>query len=162
MNNAGVAVMSFIEDTSWEDFDWVVGVDFWGVAHGTKAFLPHLIASGDGHVVNVSSTFRRVGAPNQGAYNAAKFAVRGFTEALSQEMVIARHPVRVMCVFPGAARTVLSEVRTVSVSVNATRPHRSSRRSLASALSALPGRSPEVWRGKESVHVFHTTPAGVQ
>ncbi len=67
-------------------------VDFWGVVNGTKAFLPHLIESGDGHVVNVSSLFGIFSVPGQAAYNAAKFAVRGFTEALRQEMVAGQAP----------------------------------------------------------------------
>ena len=71
----------------------MMDVDFWGVVNGTKAFLPHLIASGDGHVVNVSSLFGIFSVPGQAAYNAAKFAVRGFTEALRQEMMLAKHPV---------------------------------------------------------------------
>ena len=67
-------------------------VDYWGVVNGTKAFLPHLIASGDGHVVNVSSVFGLFSVPGQAAYNSAKFAVRGFTEALRQEMIAGRPP----------------------------------------------------------------------
>lgn len=78
---------------SWEDFDWLMNINSCGVAHGTKAFLPDLIDSGDGHMVNVSSVFGLVGIPSQSAYNAAKFAVRGVTEALRQELNIARHPV---------------------------------------------------------------------
>ena len=70
----------------------MMDVDFWGVVNGTKAFLPHLIASGDGHVVNVSSLFGIFSVPGQAAYNSAKFAVRGFTEALRQEMDVAKHP----------------------------------------------------------------------
>jgi len=73
--------------------------------YGTKAFLPHLIASGDGHVVNISSVFGLMAVPSQSAYNAAKFAVRGFTEALRQEMLVAGHPVAVSCVHPGGIRT---------------------------------------------------------
>jgi short-subunit dehydrogenase len=83
-------------------------VDFWGVVNGTKAFLPHLIASGDGHLVNVSSLFGIMATPSQGAYNAAKFAVRGFTEALRQEMLVAGHPVKVTCVHPGGVRTAIA------------------------------------------------------
>ncbi len=105
INNAGVALVAPVLEMSWEDLDWVMNIDFWGVAHGTKAFLPHLIASGDGHLVNVSSVFGLVGVPTQSAYNAAKFAVRGFTEALRQEMAIARYPVGVSCVHPGGIRT---------------------------------------------------------
>jgi NAD(P)-dependent dehydrogenase (short-subunit alcohol dehydrogenase family) len=104
-NNAGVALWADVADIDWDDFEWLMGINFWGVAHGTKAFLPHLIASGDGHVVNVSSVFGLVGIPSQSAYNAAKFAVRGFTEALRQEVRAARHPVGVTCVHPGGVKT---------------------------------------------------------
>ena len=69
-----------------------------------RLFLPHLIASGDGHVVNISSVFGLLAVPGQGAYNAAKFAVRGFTEALRQEMIVAGHPVKVTTVHPAASR----------------------------------------------------------
>ena len=105
INNAGVAVAAPVLDMSWEDMDWLMGINFWGVVHGTKAFLPHLIASGDGHLVNISSIFGMIGVPTQSAYNAAKFGVRGFTEALRQEMIIDRHPVAVSCVHPGGIRT---------------------------------------------------------
>jgi hypothetical protein len=80
-------------------------VNFWGVVNGTKEFLPYLIASGDGHLVNMSSLFGLMGVPRQSAYNAAKFAVRGFTESVRQEMLAARHPVRVSCVHPGGVKT---------------------------------------------------------
>ena len=83
-------------------------VDFWGVVNGTKVFLPHLIASGDGHVVNVSSIFGLFSVPGQAAYNSAKFAVRGFTEALRQEMALAGHPVKVTCVHPGGIKTAIA------------------------------------------------------
>lgn len=105
VNNAGVGLMATVEEMAWEDLDWLMGINFWGVIHGTKAFLPHLIASGDGHLVNVSSVFGFVGVPSQSAYNAAKFGVRGFTEALRQEMLIAGHPVAVSCVHPGGIKT---------------------------------------------------------
>jgi len=105
VNNAGVALHGDFEEVSYEDFEWVMDVDFWGVMQGTKEFLPHLIASGDGHVVNVSSLFGLIGMPGQTAYNAAKFAVRGLTEALRQEMLIAGHPVQVTAVHPGGIKT---------------------------------------------------------
>ena len=105
VNNAGVALHGDFEEVSYEDFEWVMDVDFWGVVQGTKEFLPHLIASGDGHVINISSLFGLVGMPGQTAYNAAKFAVRGFTEALRQEMILAKHPVQVTCVHPGGIKT---------------------------------------------------------
>jgi NADP-dependent 3-hydroxy acid dehydrogenase YdfG len=107
-NNAGIAFTGDIADMSFSQIERVVDVDFWGVVNGTKAFLPHLIASGDGHVVNVSSLFGLLAVPGQGAYNAAKFAVRGFTEALRQEMLVARRPVRVTCVHPGGIKTAIA------------------------------------------------------
>ena len=105
INNAGVALMAPVEEMSWEDLDWLMGINFWGMVNGSKAFLPHLIASGDGHLVNISSVFGFIGIPTQSAYNAAKFGVRGFTESLRQEMLIARHPVAVSCVHPGGIKT---------------------------------------------------------
>lgn len=104
-NNAGVALTATVEEMTWDDFEWIVGVNFWGVMYGTKAFLPQLIASGNGHVVNISSVFGLIAVPTQSAYNATKFAVRGFTEALRQEMKIAGHPVGVSCVHPGGIKT---------------------------------------------------------
>jgi NADP-dependent 3-hydroxy acid dehydrogenase YdfG len=108
VNNAGVALHGDFEEVSYEDFEWVMDVDFWGVLQGTKEFLPHLIASGDGHVVNISSLFGLIAMPGQTAYNAAKFAVRGFTEALREEMLVAGHPVQVTCVHPGGIKTAIA------------------------------------------------------
>jgi short-subunit dehydrogenase len=82
INNAGVALHKTVLDTPIEDYEWIVGINFWGVLYGTKAFLPHLIASGDGHVVNLSSLFGLIAVPSESGYNATKFAVRGFTEAV--------------------------------------------------------------------------------
>jgi NADP-dependent 3-hydroxy acid dehydrogenase YdfG len=104
-NNAGIAFTGDIEVSGFKDIERVMDVDFWGVVNGTKAFLPHLIASGDGHVINISSVFGLLAVPGQGAYNAAKFAVRGFTEALRQEMLVAGHPVKVTTVHPGGIKT---------------------------------------------------------
>jgi NAD(P)-dependent dehydrogenase (short-subunit alcohol dehydrogenase family) len=108
INNAGVAVHGEFEEMTYEDFEWVMGVNFWGVVQGTKEFLPYLIKSGDGHVVNISSLFGLLGMPGQSAYNASKFGVRGFTEALRQEMLIAKHPVQVSCVHPGGIKTAIA------------------------------------------------------
>ena len=105
VNNAGVALGATVEEMTFADYDWLMGINLGGVVNGTKAFLPHLIASGDGHVVNISSVFGFVGVPTQSAYNAAKFAVRGFTEALREEMLIGRRPVAVSCVHPGGIKT---------------------------------------------------------
>jgi NAD(P)-dependent dehydrogenase (short-subunit alcohol dehydrogenase family) len=108
INNAGIAFTGDIAEMTFADIERVMDVDFWGVVNGTKAFLPHVIASGDGTVVNVSSLFGLMSVPSQGAYNAAKFAVRGFTEALRQEMLVAGHPVRVTCVHPGGIKTAIA------------------------------------------------------
>lgn len=113
-NNAGIAFHGDVEKSEFKDIERIVDVDFWGVVNGTKAFLPHLIASGDGHVINVSSLFGILAIPSQSAYNAAKFAVRGFTEALRQEMKIARHPVEVTCVHPGGIKTAIARNATVA------------------------------------------------
>ena len=104
-NNAGIAFVGDVEISQFSEIERVMDVDFWGVVNGTKAFLPHLIASGDGHVINVSSAFGLFAVPGQAAYNSAKFAVRGFTEALYQEMALAGHPVKVTTVFPGGVKT---------------------------------------------------------
>jgi short-subunit dehydrogenase len=97
------------EDMTLDEFDWIMGINVNGVVTGTKAFLPHLIASGDGHVVNISSLFGLVSMPGQSAYNASKYAVRGFTEALREEMLINKHPVGVTCVHPGGIKTGISK-----------------------------------------------------
>jgi NADP-dependent 3-hydroxy acid dehydrogenase YdfG len=109
VNNAGVALAKDVLDTSIEDYEWIMGINFWGVLYGSKAFLPHLIASGEGHLVNISSVFGIFSVPGQSGYNAAKFAVRGFTEALRQEMLVAGHPVGVSCVHPGGIRTNIAK-----------------------------------------------------
>ncbi|MCB0971602.1 MAG: SDR family oxidoreductase, partial [Acidimicrobiales bacterium] len=105
VNNAGVALGAPITTMSYEDLEWLMGINFWGVVHGTKAFLPHLEASGDGHVVNLSSVFGLMAVPSQSAYNAAKFGVRGFTDALRMELEIAGSCVSATTVHPGGIRT---------------------------------------------------------
>lgn len=113
-NNAGIAFTGDVEISQFKDIERVMDVDYWGVVNGTKAFLPHLIASGDGHVVNVSSLFGIFSVPGQAAYNSAKFAVRGFTEALRQEMALAKHPVKVTCVHPGGIKTAIARNATTA------------------------------------------------
>ena len=108
VNNAGVSMSGDFEDMTYDEFDWIVGVNFDGVINGTKEFLPHLIASGDAHLVNISSLFGLISMPGQTAYNATKYAVRGFTEALREEMLINGHPVAVTCVHPGGIKTGIS------------------------------------------------------
>ncbi|AKN16486.1 short chain alcohol dehydrogenase [Mycobacterium haemophilum DSM 44634] len=113
-NNAGIAYTGDVEVSQFKDIERVMDVDYWGVVNGTKAFLPYLIASGDGHVVNVSSVFGLFSVPGQAAYNAAKFAVRGFTEALREEMALAGRPVRVTTVYPGGIKTAIARNATAA------------------------------------------------
>ena len=116
-NNAGVALGTTVEAMKYEDFEWLMGINFWGVVYGTKAFLPHLKASGDGHIVNVSSVFGLAGIPSQSAYNSAKFAVRGFTESLRQELEITGAPVSATSVHPGGIKTNIARAARMDDSI---------------------------------------------
>ena len=106
INNAGVGLGS---GTLWEtelaDFDWLMGINFYGVLYGTKAFLPILMEQDFGHIVNISSVFGLVGGPRQHAYNASKFAVRGLTESLRHDLKLAKSNVSCTCVHPGGIKT---------------------------------------------------------
>ncbi|WP_051481265.1 SDR family NAD(P)-dependent oxidoreductase [Paraburkholderia nodosa] len=113
-NNAGVALSSTIEGMAYSDLEWIVNINFWGVVHGTKAFLPHLKASGDGHIVNTSSVFGLFAQPGMSGYNATKYAVRGFTEALRQELDMMRCGVSATCVHPGGIRTNIAQSSRVA------------------------------------------------
>jgi short-subunit dehydrogenase len=104
-NNAGVALGSTVEGASYEDLEWIMGINYWGVVYGTKEFLPYLKKSGDGHIINTSSLFGLTAQPTQSAYNSSKFAVRGFTEALRQELDLEKCGVSATCVHPGGIRT---------------------------------------------------------
>lgn len=103
VNNAGVSLSASVEKMTDEDFRWLFDINFWGVVNGTRAFLPQLKSKPEAHVVNLSSVFGIIGVPTQSAYCAAKFAVRGFTESLRQEL--ASTSVRVSCVHPGGIKT---------------------------------------------------------
>ncbi len=103
VNNAGVSLTETFEAMSYEDLEWVLNINLWGVVHGTKAFLPHLLARRSGWIVNLSSVFGIIGVPTQSAYNMAKFAVRGLTESLRQE--IGDRGISVSSVHPGGIRT---------------------------------------------------------
>jgi NADP-dependent 3-hydroxy acid dehydrogenase YdfG len=119
INNAGVALAGDLVDLEWDDIDWILGINFSGVLHGTKFFLPHLIESGDGHIVNISSLFGLVSMPGQSIYNASKYAVRGMTEALRQEMLIGRHKVGVTSVHPGGIKTAIARSARTSAKEDA-------------------------------------------
>jgi len=105
MNNAGVGLGETVENMSYENFEWLMNINFWGVVYGTKAFLPHLKRAGEGHIINISSVFGIIGVPTQSAYNAAKFAVRGFTESLREELDIESCGVSATSVHPGGVKT---------------------------------------------------------
>lgn len=108
-NNAGVALGNTVEDASYEDYEWIMGINLWGVIHGTKAFLPYLKQTGDGHVINVSSIFGLFSQPTQSGYNMTKFAVRGFTESLRQELDLDNCGVSATCVHPGGIKTNIAK-----------------------------------------------------
>lgn len=118
VNNAGVGLGAPVEAMSYDDFEWLMGIDFWGVVHGTKAFLPHLTASGVGHIVNLSSVFGLISIPSQSAYNAAKFGVRGFTDALRMELEIAGSPVSCTTVHPGGVKTDIARNARIDPSLS--------------------------------------------
>lgn len=103
VNNAGVSLAAQVANMTYDDLEWVMNIDYWGVVHGTKAFLPHMLERGDGAIANVSSVFGLFGVPTQAGYNSAKFAVRGFTEALQQE--VAGTGVLVTRIHPGGVKT---------------------------------------------------------
>lgn len=113
-NNAGIARFGEVQDERIEDMRRLLDVNFWGTVYATRAFLPHLIESGDGRIINVSSLFGLVTFPGQSAYCASKFAVRGFTETLRQEMRAGGHSVRVTCVHPGGIKTGIARSMTVA------------------------------------------------
>lgn len=105
VNNAGVGLRAMVEDMEYDDFEWLMDINFWGVVYGTKAFLPYLREAGEGCVVNISSVFGIISVPMSSAYNASKFAVRGFTEALRQEIDLEDAPIGVTSVHPGGIKT---------------------------------------------------------
>lgn len=116
-NNAGISYAATVEGAEHADFERLIDINFWGVVHGTKAFLPYLRASGDGHVVNTSSVFGLIAFPGQCTYNASKFAVRGFTEALRIELEITGAPVSATCVHPGGIKTNIARASKVHPSM---------------------------------------------
>ncbi len=116
-NNAGVALASTVEGASYADLQWIVDINFWGVVYGTKEFLPLIKQAGEGHVVNISSLFGLTAQPTQSAYNATKFAVRGYTESLRQELDLQNCGVSALCVHPGGIRTNIANAARVNDSL---------------------------------------------
>ena len=105
VNNAGVALLGQFTEIDQAQFDWLMNINFWGVVHSTRAFLPHLARQGAAHIVNLSSIFGIIAPPGQTAYAAAKFAVRGFSESLRHELQTANSPVHLTVVHPGGGAT---------------------------------------------------------
>jgi short-subunit dehydrogenase len=105
VNNAGVALLGQFNEIDQAQMDWLMNINFWGVVHATRAFLPHLARQREAHIVNLSSIFGIIAPPGQTAYAAAKFAVRGFSESLRHELQMAAGPVRLSVVHPGGVST---------------------------------------------------------
>jgi short-subunit dehydrogenase len=105
VNNAGVALLGTFGEIDQAQMDWLMNINFWGVVHATRAFLPHLAQQREAHIVNLSSIFGIVAPPGQTAYAAAKFAVRGFSESLRHELQLAKSPVKLSVVHPGGVAT---------------------------------------------------------
>jgi short-subunit dehydrogenase len=105
VNNAGVALLGQFSEIDQAQMDWLMNINFWGVVHGTRAFLPHLARQREAHIVNLSSLFGIIAPPGQTAYAAAKFAVRGFSESLRHELQLAKSPVKLSVVHPGGVST---------------------------------------------------------
>ncbi|MFK8024546.1 MAG: SDR family NAD(P)-dependent oxidoreductase [Ilumatobacter sp.] len=117
VNNAGVALAASAIGQSADDFKWLMDINFWGVVNGTQAFLPHLRDAGDGHVVNISSVFGLVSIPSQSAYNASKFGVRGYTDALRMELEIDPCGVSCTTIHPGGIKTNIARSARTDESV---------------------------------------------
>jgi butyryl-CoA dehydrogenase len=107
INNAGVALYGSFADLSLEEFDWLFRINFWGIVYGCKFFLPLLKREPEAHIVNISSVFGLIAPAEQTAYSASKFAVRGFTQALSRELD--GTGVSTTCVHPGGVRTNIAK-----------------------------------------------------
>jgi len=107
VNNAGVTVNAPFESHSLEDFEWIVGINFWGTIYGCKFFLPYLQKAEEAHIVNLSSLFGLLGVPSQSSYCATKFAVHGFSEALWVEL--RDQGIGVTSVHPGGVRTDIAK-----------------------------------------------------
>jgi short-subunit dehydrogenase len=117
INNAGVALMGSFEEIDQAQMDWLFDINFWGVVHGTRAFLPHLKTQAEAHIVNLSSLFGIIAPPGQSAYAAAKFAVRGFSESVRHELAEAGSPVRLSVVHPGGVATAIARSSRTGVGV---------------------------------------------
>jgi short-subunit dehydrogenase len=107
VNNAGVTLFGKFDELSFKDFEWIVNINLWGAIYMTKAFLPQIKEKKDSCLVNVASIFGVIGVGNQSAYCATKFGLRGFTEALQDELYA--FPVNVISVLPGGIKTNIAK-----------------------------------------------------
>jgi short-subunit dehydrogenase len=117
VNNAGVALLGQFEEIDQAQMKWLFDINFWGVVHGTRAFLPHLKTLPEAHIVNVSSIFGIIAPPGQSAYAAAKFAVRGFSESVRHELAMAESKVKLSVVHPGGVSTSIARSSRTGVGV---------------------------------------------
>lgn len=108
-NNAGVAAGGPAWQVPMSTWDWVMRVNFFGVVHGIRAFVPQLIAQGEGHVVNTASVAGLLAAPWMSAYNASKHAVVAVSESLHHELATIASPVGVSVLCPGFVRTRIAD-----------------------------------------------------
>ncbi len=116
INNAGVGLVASVEHLELADAQWLMNINFWGVVHGCRAFLPQLRTRPEAVLVNISSIFAMVSVPTQSMYNAAKAAVRGFSDALREELRDSN--VRVLCVHPGGIQThIVDHARMADLSL---------------------------------------------
>jgi NAD(P)-dependent dehydrogenase (short-subunit alcohol dehydrogenase family) len=134
VNNAGVAVAKSFEDHTIEDFEWLMGINFWGVVYGCKYFLPELTKGDEAHIVNISSLFGLVGVPLQTSYCASKFAVRGFSEALRVELQGSK--VGVSSVHPGGIATNIAAASRVNDTAEGSALHQRSVKLFAKMMPA--------------------------
>ncbi|HEX3046886.1 MAG TPA: SDR family NAD(P)-dependent oxidoreductase [Bacillota bacterium] len=107
INNAGVSSSGRVHELTYDTLEWTIDINLWGVIHGTKAFLPHLMERPEAGIVNISSVYGLLGIPGQAAYCTSKFAVRGFTESLRQEL--SGTNIFVTLVFPGGVKTSIAK-----------------------------------------------------
>jgi short-subunit dehydrogenase len=118
INNAGVALLGQFAEIDQAQMEWLMNINFWGVVHSTRAFLPHLSRQQEAHIVNLSSIFGIIAPPGQTAYSAAKFAVRGFSESLRHELKLAASPVRLSVVHPGGVATNIARNSRTGSGIN--------------------------------------------
>ena len=162
---AGVALAGTVADMTFDDFMWLTSINFLGVVHGTMAFLPHLKAAGEGHVVNISSVFGLISVPGQSAYNASKFAVLGFTDALRMELEAERCGVSATTVHPGGVKTnIAKSARGSAIPVDfdkiaMTKPERAARQILTAV--ARNRRRVAVGPDAKAIDLVSRLPAGI-